>query len=119
MTEHTSRRIIKNTSIDWNTGIATVSVMVKQPGESSGTIIGAFQVDNSKKSAYTVEEQHQIDMANKLLVDNSMEEMTEVEERKYISPLSVINGVVVKEIASTDELARLAGYKIENKITYL
>ena len=67
-----------------------------------------------KTSKYTAEEKAKIDMINKALSDNNLPLMTDEEQDWAV-------GMHLKNIPdpTTEELERLAGYKVEKKIVYL
>ena len=102
------RKLVSVIGFDEATFQPTLTIKMNNDGVSSELFAGKLEVGN-----YTAEETAKINLYNKALIDNDLPLMT-VEEEEW-----AVGKHLKKPDPTTEELERLAGYKVEKKITYL
>lgn len=103
------RKIVRKIALDPETFTPVLKIMLND----NGNVIELFSGD-APIYKYTAEEREQIIAINRALVDCDMPEMTEEEADWSV-------GMHLKNIPepTTEELERLAGYRVEKTIVYL
>ena len=112
------RKVVSSITYDRSTFKPLMTVIIKQPGNATRTILGPAEL-NFVKPKYTPEQQLKIALANQLLVEHAMDEMTELETELFVEPFGPQLKHLEEEMEDPEKLARLAGYKVEKKVTYI
>lgn len=107
------RKIRPWITINYQTFEPELSLIVKDQDGALIANIKAGSVTPYKKSNYTPEELHKIEMCNQVLKEKNMSEMTEEEIKYMLTP--VLNKT---DNLTVDEVQKLSGFTVEKKITY-
>jgi hypothetical protein len=102
------RKIVSTIRFDEATFQPILTIKMNNDGVSSELFSGKLEVGK-----YTAEETAKINLYNKALIDNDLPLMT-VEEEEW-----ALGKHLKKPDPTTEELERLAGFKVEKKIIYL
>ena len=112
------RTVVSSITYDKSTFKPVMTVMIKQPGETTGTVLGSIELDATRPK-YTHEQLEKISKANTLLVETGMDVMSELETEMFVEPFGPQLKHLEEEMEDPEKLARLAGYKVEKKVTYI